>query len=155
MKAARIRAKISKKGDPRAYTPKAGQAPATVLCNSNYLSIFRKMAKTYHEAQMIGRMFPPHQLAVRRLPDTVVSFVSTSLCEGFEQKEPQPSMTRYRHSRLVQCISLPQYATEISSRPRKSVFYHMPPEEATVQDPQSCSVRHMDGFQNKPSGRLQ
>src|SRR4051812_46835162 len=57
--------------------------------------MFRKVAKTYHEAQMIGRMFPPHHPAIRSLSDTVVRSVSTSLRESFPQKEPQPSVTRY------------------------------------------------------------
>ena len=87
------------------------------------------MAKTDHEAQMIGRMFPPHQLAVRSLSDTMVRSVSTSLWDSFEQKESQPSVTRYRHSRHVQCISLPQYVTGISSRSRYSAFHHKPPAE--------------------------
>ena len=67
----------------------------------------------------------------------------------------QPSVTRYRHSRLVQCTHLPRYATRIPSQPRQAVFHHKSPAEATVQDTQSCSVRHMDGFQYKPSGQLQ
>ena len=96
MTATKVHAKISKNCDPRAYAPKAGQTPATVLCNTNYFSIFRKVAKTYHEAQMIGRMFPPHQPTVRSPSDTVVRSVSTSLRESFQQKEPQPSVTRYQ-----------------------------------------------------------
>src|SRR4051812_3735404 len=100
------------------------------------------MSKTYYEARMIGRIFPSSQPTVRSLSDTVVSFVSTSLWDSFEQKEPQPSVTRYQHSRLVQCISLPQYATGISSRSRQSAFLHKPPAEAIVQDTQLCSVRH-------------
>src|SRR3954462_10401519 len=40
-------------------------------------------------------MFSPHQPAVRSLSDTVVRFAPTSLRESFEQKEPQPSVTRY------------------------------------------------------------
>ena len=154
MAAAEIQAKISKNCDPRAYTPKAGQAPATVLWNTNYFGIFRKMAKTYHEDQMIERIFSPHQPTISNLADTMVSFVSTSLWDSFEQMEPQPSVTRYRHSRHVQYISLPQYATEISSRPGQSVFYHKSPAEATVQDPQSCSVCPRHGSQHKPSGHL-
>ena len=129
------------------------------------------MAKTDHEAQMIGSIFFANQPTVRSLSDTVICFVSMSLWDSFEQKEPQPSVTRYhaqptcivyqpsvtrnRHSRHVQCIHLPQYATGISSRSRQSAFYHKPPVEAIVQDPQSCSVRHMDGFEHKPSGHLQ
>ena len=96
MTAAEIHANISKDCDPRAYAPKAGQAPATVRCNTNYFSIFQKVAKTYHEAQMIGRLFPPHKPAARSLSDTVVRFASASLKESFGQKEPQPSVTRYQ-----------------------------------------------------------
>src|SRR3954465_4012316 len=44
---------------------------------------------------MIERMFPPHQPTVRSLSDTMVRFVPTSVRESFEQKEPQPSVTRY------------------------------------------------------------
>src|SRR3954464_90691 len=99
------------------------------------------MFKTYHEAQMIGRIFFANQPTARSLPNTVICFVSTSLWDSFEQKEPQPSVTRYRHSRHVQCISLPRYATGIFSRLRQSTFLHNSPEEATVQDPQSCSIR--------------
>src|ERR1041385_1706778 len=140
---------------PRASAPKAGQAPATVLCNTNYSGIFLKMVRKYHEAQIIGRMFPPHQPAVRKLSDTVASFVPTSLWDSFEQKEPQPSVTSYRHNQHVPYIHLPQYATGISSQPRQSTFLHKSPAEATVQDTQSCSVRRRDGFQHMPSGHLQ
>ena len=101
MTAAEIHAKISRNCDPRAYTPKAGQAPATVLCNTNYFGIFRKMSTTYHEAKMIGRIFFANQPTVRSFLDTVICLVSTSLWESFEQKEPQPSVSRYRHSRCV------------------------------------------------------
>ena len=59
MTAGEIHTKIRINCGPRLYAPKAGQTPATVLCNTNYPSIFRKVAKTYHEDQMIGRMFPP------------------------------------------------------------------------------------------------
>ena len=68
----------------------------------------------------------------------MICFVSTPLWDSFEQKEPQPSVTRYRAqpictvhqpsvtrkrlSRRVQCIHLPRYATEISSRSRQSTF---------------------------------
>src|SRR3954464_5313375 len=45
---------------------------------------------------MVGRMCPSNQPAVRKLSDTVVSSVSTSLWESFDQKEPQPSVTRYQ-----------------------------------------------------------
>src|SRR3954462_15122082 len=95
MTAAEIHAKMSKDGDPRAYAPRARQTPATVLCNINYFSIFWKVAKTYHEAQLIGRMFSPHQPAVRSLSDIMVRFVPTSVRESFQQKEPQSSVTRY------------------------------------------------------------
>src|SRR4051812_21551982 len=101
MPAAKIQAKKSRNSDPQTYTPKAGQAPATVLCNTNYFGIYRKMAKTYYEAQMIGGIFLSNQ----------------------------PSVTGYRRSRHVQYISLPQYATGISSRPRQSAFHHKPPTE--------------------------
>src|SRR3954470_19530622 len=102
------RRKSSRNSNPRAYVPKAEQAPATVLCDTNYFGMFRKMSKTYHEAQMMGRIFFANQPAVRSLSDTVISFVSPSLWDSFEQKEPQPSVTRYRHSRHVPCSSLPQ-----------------------------------------------
>ena len=156
---------------PRAHTPKAGQAPATARRNINYFGIFRRMSKTYHEAQMIGSIFFANQPTVRSLSDTMNCFVSTSLWDSFEQKEPQPSATRYqaqptctvhqpsvtrnRLSRHVQCIHLPQYATGIPPQPRQPTFLHKPPVEATVQGTQSCSVRHMDGFQHKPLDRLQ
>ena len=78
------------------------------------------MSKTYYEAQMIGRIFFANQPTVRSLSDTVICLVSTSLWDSFEQKEPQPSVTRYRHSRHVKGISLLQYATRISSRSRQS-----------------------------------
>ena len=124
MPTVKIQAKISRNYDPQAYAPKAGPAPATVLCNANYFGIFRKVAKTYYEAQMIRRIFLSNEPAVRSPPDTVVSFVSTSLWESFEQKEPQrsviryraqptctvyqPSVARNRQSRHVQCTHLPQ-----------------------------------------------
>src|SRR4051812_38311062 len=60
----KIHAKMSKDGDPRAYAPRARQTPATVRGNAKYFSIFWKVAKTYHKAQLIGRMFSPHQPAV-------------------------------------------------------------------------------------------
>src|ERR1043165_8659926 len=53
------------------------------------------MSKTYNEAQMIGRIFLANQPTARSLSDTVICFVSTSLWDSFEQKEPQPSVTRY------------------------------------------------------------
>ena len=59
------------------------------------------MSKTYYEARMIGRIFLSNQPTVRSPPDIVVSFFFTSVKESFEQKEPQPSVTRYRHSRHV------------------------------------------------------
>ena len=104
---------------------------------------------------MIGRIFLANQPTVRSLSDTVICFVSMLLWDSFEQKESQPSVTRYWHSRHVQCISLPQYDTGIFSRSRQSAFLPKPPEEA-------YNARHLvvlstpqDGFQHKPSGHLQ
>ena len=54
----------------------------------------RHIRKLAPSKGMIGRVLPSNQLAVRKLSDTVVSSVSTSLGEIFGQKEPQPSVTR-------------------------------------------------------------
>src|SRR4051812_12382547 len=88
------------------------------------------MSKTYYEAQMRGRIFLANQPTTRSLSNTSICFVSTSLRDSFERKEPQPSVTRYRHRRHVPCSSLHQYATGIPSQPRRSAFLHKPPAEA-------------------------
>ena len=96
---------------------------------------------------MVGKLRAEGTSTFRDKVPSTADLYSISAFRGKAPTQPtctvhQPSVKRYRLSRHVQCTSLPRYATEISSRPRQSTFHHKPPAEATVQDPQSCSVRH-------------
>src|SRR4051812_17914085 len=87
------------------------------------------MAKTYHEAQLIERMFSPHQPAVRSPSDIMVRFTSTSLKESFGQKEPRPSVTRYP-AQPTCTVSQPSTARYRDVFSAKTAFLHKPPTEA-------------------------
>src|SRR4051812_19010193 len=85
---------------------------------------------------MIGRMFPPHQPAVRSPSDTVVRFVPTSVRESFSQKEPQSSVARYPAQPTCTVYAPSSAHCRISSQPGQSAFHLKPPTE-------SYSARHL------------
>ena len=115
------------------------------------------MSKTYYEGQMTGRIFLASQPTSRSLSGTVICFVSTSLRDSFEQKDPQPSVTRYpaqptctvyqpssvhyRDTFSVKTISLPPQVTGRSYSARHPVVLSTPQGWISTQAIRSSTVK--------------